>query len=173
MPVVSPNARALPFDYVDYATELRNFVTETQKTAASRKLADDFDAKALLDAVKDLNDEAARVQTRKSELLEEIDGTRTRADDANARAVARLKRINDSLIAAERALTDERGLRGRSWYTHQIYAPGFYTGYAAQPLPDLRQAIDDRNTANAREAAVRITEAIRRAVAVLRDGREK
>jgi N-acetylated-alpha-linked acidic dipeptidase len=82
-----------------------------------------------------------------------------------------LKRINDSLIAAERALTDERGLRNRAWYRHQIYAPGLYTGYAAQPLPDLRQALDDRNTANAREAAVRITQAIRRAVEVLRDGR--
>ena len=167
------NARALPFDYTDYATELRDFVNETQKTAARRKLADDFDAKALLDAVKDLQDEAARVQTRKSELLDETDGSRTRADDANSRARARLQRINDSLIAAERALTDERGLRGRNWYRHQIYAPGFYTGYAAQPLPDLRQAIDDRNTANVREAAVRITEAVRRAEGVLRDGREK
>jgi N-acetylated-alpha-linked acidic dipeptidase len=167
------NARALPFDYTDYATELRDFVNETQKTAARRKLADDFDAKALLDAVKDLQDEAARVETRKSELLDETDGSRTRADDASSRARARLQRINDSLIAAERALTDERGLRGRSWYRHQIYAPGFYTGYAAQPLPDLRQAIDDRNTVNAREAAVRITEAVRRAAGVLRDGREK
>lgn len=167
------NARALPFDYTDYATELRDFINETQKTAARRKLADDFDAKALLDAVKDLNDEAARVGSRRNELLDEIGKSRTPADDTNSRAVARLKRINDSLIAAERALIDERGLRGRVWYKHQIYAPGLYTGYAAQPLPDLRQAIDDRNTTNAREAATRITEAIRRAVGVLRDGREK
>jgi N-acetylated-alpha-linked acidic dipeptidase len=164
------NARALPFDYADYALELRNFINETQKTAARRKLADDFDAKALLDAVKDLSDEAARVQTRRNQLLEEIE-SRTRAGDAQPRALAPLKRINDSLIRAERALTDERGLRNRAWYRHQIYAPGLYTGYAAQPLPDLRQAIDDRNTTNAREAAVRITQAIRRAVDVLRDGR--
>lgn len=165
------NARALPFDYADYALELRNFINETQKTAARRKLADDFDAKALLDAVKDLSDEAARVQSRRTQLLEEIE-SRTRAGDTQPRALMPLKRINDSLIAAERALTDERGLRNRAWYRHQIYAPGLYTGYAAQPLPDLRQAIDDRNTTNAREAAVRITEAIRRAVNVLRDGRQ-
>ena len=164
------NARALPFDYADYATELRDFINETQKTAARRKLADDFDGKALLDAVKDLSDEAARVQSRRNQLLDEID-SRVRAGDAQPRALLPLKRINDSLIAAERALTDERGLRNRPWYRHQIYAPGLYTGYAAQPLPDLRQAIDDRNTTNAREAAVRITEAIRRAIAVLRDGR--
>ncbi|HEY9401921.1 MAG TPA: M28 family metallopeptidase [Pyrinomonadaceae bacterium] len=164
------NARSLPFDYTDYATELRDFVNETQKTAARRKLADDFDGKALLDAVKDLSDEAARVQSRRNGLLEEME-SRIRAGDKEPRAQMPLKRINDSLIAAERALTDERGLRNRPWYRHQIYAPGLYTGYAAQPLPDLRQAIDDRNTTNAREAAVRITEAIRRAVGVLREGR--
>jgi len=165
------NARALPFDYADYATELRDFINETQKTAARRKLADDFDGKALLDAVKDLSDEAARVQSRRNQLLEEIE-SRVRVGDTQPRARMPLKRINDSLIAAERALTDERGLRNRVWYKHQIYAPGLYTGYAAQPLPDLRQAIEDRNTTNAREAAVRITEAIRRAVAVLKGGRE-
>jgi N-acetylated-alpha-linked acidic dipeptidase len=80
--------------------------------------------------------------------------------------------LNDSLLAAERAFTDARGLTGRPWYTHQIYAPGYYTGYAAQPLPDLRQAIEDRNTTNAREAAARITAAIHRAAQVLKDGRE-
>jgi N-acetylated-alpha-linked acidic dipeptidase len=76
------------------------------------------------------------------------------------------------LIAAERALTDDRGLRGRQWYKHQIYAPGFYTGYAALPLPDLRQAIEDRNSANAAEASRRIVEAINRATEVLRGAKD-
>jgi N-acetylated-alpha-linked acidic dipeptidase len=161
------NARALPFDYADYAGELRDFINETQKTAARRKLADDFDAKAMLDAAKDLGDASASLRRKQRDLIDDIDKNSGSADGRQAGA-RRVMRINDSLIAAERALTDERGLRNRAWYTHQIYAPGLYTGYAAQPLPDLRQAIDDRNTTNAREAAVRITEAIRRAAAVLR-----
>ena len=165
------DAPALPFDYAEYARAIREFITETQKTAARRKLVDSFDTAAMLDAAKDLEEEAKRVRERQGEALAESERTRVRADDANPRAVVRLRRINDSLIAAERALTDERGLRGRDWYKHQIYAPGFYTGYAAQPLPDLRQAIEDRNAANAREAASRITAAIRRAVDVLRDGK--
>jgi N-acetylated-alpha-linked acidic dipeptidase len=165
------NAPALPLDYTDYATELRSLVNVLSKTAARRNLADDYDGKALWDAVKELDEEATRVRSRRNQLLEEID-SRVRAGDTQPRALTPLKRINDSLIAAERALTDERGLRNRAWYKHQIYAPGLYTGYAAQPLPDLRQAIDDRNTTNAREAATRITEAIRRAVKVLREGRE-
>ncbi|HLL16033.1 MAG TPA: M28 family metallopeptidase [Pyrinomonadaceae bacterium] len=164
------NARALPFDYADYAAEIRDFINETQKTAARRKLADDYDTKAMLDAVKDLEDASASLRKRQRDLIDDIDKNSGGADIKRAQA-RRVMLMNDSLIAAERALTDERGLRNRPWYRHQIYAPGLYTGYAAQPLPDLRQAIEDRNTTNAREAAVRITEAIRRAVGVLRNGR--
>jgi N-acetylated-alpha-linked acidic dipeptidase len=165
-------APALPFDYADYAEQIRDFVDETQRTATRRRMAGSFDVKALLDAAKELGGESARLNARRRELLEEIERTRTRADDSHPRAAARLRKLNDAVIAAERALTDSRGLRGRSWYRHQIYAPGFYTGYAAQPLPDLRQAIDDRNTTNAREAAERIAEAIRRATQTLKAGRE-
>lgn len=166
------DAPALPFDYADYAQQLRDFINETGRTAGRRRLADSYDAKALLDAARELGEEAARVNSRRGELIEEAERSRVRADDSNARAVARLRRLNDALLAAERALTDSRGLRGRAWYKHQIYAPGFYTGYAAQPLPDLRQAVDDRNTANARESAARIAEAIRRATQALKHGRE-
>ncbi len=165
-------ARALPFDYADYATQIRDFANETQRTAQRLRLDDSYDAKALLEAVKDFADEAARLNERRRETLSDFDSTRTRADDAHARAVSRLRRINDALINAERALTDARGLRGRTWYKHQIYAPGFYTGYAAQPLPDLRQAIDDRNTTTPREAAARIIEALRRATDALKQARE-
>ena len=166
------DAPALPFDYADYAAQLRDFIGETVRTAQRRRLADSFDSKAMFDAARELGEEAARTGARRADLIEEIERSRVRADDTHPRAVARLRRLNDALLAAERALTDARGLRGRAWYKHQIYAPGFYTGYAAQPLPDLRQAVDDRNTANAREAAARIAEAIRRATQALREGRE-
>jgi N-acetylated-alpha-linked acidic dipeptidase len=63
-------------------------------------------------------------------------------------------------------------LRGRSWYKHQIYAPGIYTGYAAQPLTDFRQAIDDRNSTNAKESLERIAEAIKRATNKLKTVRD-
>jgi N-acetylated-alpha-linked acidic dipeptidase len=166
------SASGLPLDYTDYAAQVRDFLTETVNTAQRRKLANSFDSKAMMDAIKDFSDEAARVDKRRRETVMEVEKTRTEASDANPRAIARLKRINDALIAAERALTDARGLRGRTWYKHQIYAPGFYTGYAAQPLPDLRQAIDDRNGTNAGEAATRITEALRRATEVLKRARD-
>lgn len=166
------SASGLPLDYTDYAAQVRDFLTETVKTAQRRKLADSFDSKAMMDAIKDFADEAGRIDKRRRETVIEIERTRTAASDANPRAIARLKRINDALVGAERALIDSKGLRGRVWYKHQIYAPGIYTGYAAQPLPDLRQAIDDRNGANAGEAAARIIEALKRATEVLRRARD-
>jgi N-acetylated-alpha-linked acidic dipeptidase len=75
-------------------------------------------------------------------------------------------------MAVERAFLDPRGLRGRAWFKHEIYAPGIYTGYAAQPLTDFRQALDDRNTSNAKESLERIVEAIKRATDVLRAARD-
>jgi N-acetylated-alpha-linked acidic dipeptidase len=165
------NAPALPFNYTDYAAQIRDFMTETTRTATRRRLADSFDAKALNDAIRDFADEAARVDRRKQEALTDYE-TSGSANEASRRASERLRRINDALLNTERALTDARGLRGRPWYKHQIYAPGYYTGYAAQPLPDLRQAIEDRNAANSRDAAARITEAIVRATDALKKARD-
>jgi len=59
-------------------------------------------------------------------------------------------------------------LKTKAWYKHQIYAPGFYTGYAALPLPDFRQALDDRNETEAREALARVVQALKRATAALK-----
>jgi N-acetylated-alpha-linked acidic dipeptidase len=84
----------------------------------------------------------------------------------------RLREINQALIEVERQFIDARGLKGRAWYKHQIYAPGFYTGYAAQPLTDFRQAIDERNGANAKPALERIVDAVRRASQVLKQARD-
>jgi N-acetylated-alpha-linked acidic dipeptidase len=166
------DAAGLPFDYRDYASQVREFFDETLKTAKRRKLANAFDQKPMLDALQSFSEEAERIEKARQETIREIEGTRTEANTRHPRAVARLKRINEALLAVERSLTDERGLRGRNWYTHQIYAPGTYTGYAAQPLPDFRQALDDRNTTNAAEALGRIVEAINRATETLRKARD-
>jgi len=34
------------------------------------------------------------------------------------------------------------GLPKRPWFRHQIYAPGFYTGYGVKTLPGIREAIE-------------------------------
>jgi N-acetylated-alpha-linked acidic dipeptidase len=52
---------------------------------------------------------------------------------------------NGILLTAERALTRESGLPRRPWFKHQIYAPGFYTGYGVKTLPAVREAIEERD----------------------------
>ncbi|HEX3553273.1 MAG TPA: transferrin receptor-like dimerization domain-containing protein [Thermoanaerobaculia bacterium] len=54
-------------------------------------------------------------------------------------------RLNEILMKSERALTRPEGLPRRSWYVHQIYAPGFYTGYGVKTLPAVREALEQRN----------------------------
>ena len=162
------DADGLPFDYVDYGSQIKDFFSESVKTAKRRNLQNAFDEKEMREAIEEFSNEASRVEKSRQETVLEIERTRVEATDRHHKSQARLRRINDALLATERALTDARGLRGRPWYRHQIYAPGFYTGYAAQPLPDFRQAIEDRSTANASEALGRIVAALKRATGVLR-----
>jgi len=55
------------------------------------------------------------------------------------------QQLDAILLKSERALTRPEGLPRRSWYVHQIYAPGFYTGYGVKTLPAVREAIEQRN----------------------------
>ncbi|HBJ88352.1 MAG TPA: folate hydrolase, partial [Gammaproteobacteria bacterium] len=51
---------------------------------------------------------------------------------------------NRLLYTSERELTRDDGLPGRPWFTHHIYAPGFYTGYGVKTIPGVREAIEER-----------------------------
>jgi N-acetylated-alpha-linked acidic dipeptidase len=150
------DADGLSLDYTDYAHQVRDYFTEAMRLARIRDLARLLDEKAMTAAIDDFAKEAERVEKARQDAVR----------DSNR---AKLARINDALVRAERQFIDQRGLRGRVWYKHQIYAPGFYTGYAAQPLTDFRQALDDRNTTNAKEGLERIVEAIKRVTRTLRE----
>ena len=50
--------------------------------------------------------------------------------------------LNNILYKAERSLLQLNGLPRRSWYRHQVYAPGYYTGYGVKTLPGIREAIE-------------------------------
>ena len=61
------------------------------------------------------------------------------------------KELNEILFKIERALINEKGLPRRSWYKHQVYAPGFYTGYGVKTLPGIREGIEERNWKEAQD----------------------
>jgi N-acetylated-alpha-linked acidic dipeptidase len=66
------------------------------------------------------------------------------------------KGVNGKLIRSERLLTRAEGLPQRPWYKHQIYAPGFYTGYGVKTLPGIREAIEQKRWREAEEHIARI-----------------
>lgn len=53
--------------------------------------------------------------------------------------------LNALLQGMEQALLDAKGLPGRPWFQHFIYAPGMTTGYGVKTLPSVRESIEERN----------------------------
>jgi len=75
--------------------------------------------------------------------------------------------VNLRLMQSERQLTDAAGLPRRPWYRHLLYAPGFYTGYAVKTMPGVREAIEQKNYAEADGEIVRVAQALERAKALV------
>jgi len=71
------------------------------------------------------------------------DGAYTRLTSGPiALTTAQRAQLNALLQGMEQRLTDARGLPGRDWYRHFIYAPGVLTGYGVKTLPGVREAIE-------------------------------
>jgi N-acetylated-alpha-linked acidic dipeptidase len=71
-----------------------------------------------------------------------------------ALASASLPEVNKMLIETERKLTNAEGLSNRPWFKHQLYAPGFYTGYGVKTVPAVREAIELKKWKQADEAII-------------------
>ena len=78
---------------------------------------------------------------------------------------AAAQRANVILQGVEQTLTDQRGLPGRPWYRHLIYAPGLLTGYGSKTLPGVREAIESRRWDEAQVFIGRTAEALNAASA--------
>ena len=72
----------------------------------------------------------------------------------SAAASTSLAEVNKLLMESERKLTNTAGLPNRPWFKHQLYAPGFYTGYAVKTVPAVREAIELKQWKQADEAIV-------------------
>ncbi len=70
------------------------------------------------------------------------------------------KSLDEVLMKTERALTNSNGLPRRDWFKHQIYAPGFYTGYGVKTLPAIREAIEQRDWKEASEQIRNVAQTI-------------
>ena len=77
------------------------------------------------------------------------------------------KALDEALMQVERAMLREQGLPRRPWFKHQIYAPGFYTGYGVKTLPAIREAIEQRNWPEAEQQIVIVSETVTQIAAAI------
>jgi len=100
------------------------------------------------------------LQNQMNDLKETIDSF-TAGDQKNL-PPEKQRLLNQKLMIAEQMLTNKTGLPRRSWYKHQIYAPGFYTGYGVKTLPGVREAIEQKNWEEAQDQIGVLTETLER-----------
>jgi N-acetylated-alpha-linked acidic dipeptidase len=95
------------------------------------------------------------------------------ASGGKALASASLAEVNKLLIESERKLTNTEGLPNRAWFKHQLYAPGFYTGYAVKTVPAVREAIELKKWKEADEAIVVVARVLENEAALISSAAQK
>ena len=102
----------------------------------------------------------------------EYDAAMAAAVAGESLSEADIERLNGHIKVIEQLLTDERGLPKRPWFRHQIYAPGFYTGYGVKTLPGIREAIEQREWDLVPEQMDKLAEALGRVNEALKEATE-
>ena len=163
------NADVLPFDVnsfyktvADYVTELKTMLDNTRtETEQDNKMIQDklydlakdpaktYNAPKMKDAVPFLN--FSDLENSMTQLKNQAEEFQKQYGTATQLPPDKEKELNEILFKIERALINEKGLPRRSWYKHQVYAPGYYTGYGVKTLPGIREAIEERNWKEAQE----------------------
>ena len=116
----------------------------------------------LENAVDTLNRSAAEYRRA----LEQVKG-------GTALASSALAEVNKLLMESERRLTNTEGLPNRPWFKHQLYAPGFYTGYAVKTVPAVREAIELKQWKQADEAIVLVAHVLENEAALINSAAQK
>ena len=142
-------ADVLPYDYELYGKEIGVYI-ENSRDKATRVLgasAPDFTKAS--EAAKRFMNAGAKILAIQKEPPPDPD------------------KLNQVLIAAERALLSPQGLPNRPWFRHMIYAPGQYTGYAAVVIPGVNESIDAKDAQLTTAQLQVLTDALNRAAGVL------
>ena len=173
------NADVLPFDFDNFSNTVNMYATEVKKELENvRSKATDhnkllgekrFEAVAdpkepfvkplLLDVAPFMN--FAPLENALTALEKSATAYSKSLSNADKLPADKLAKLNEILFKTERQLINQQGLPRRPWYKHQIYAPGFYTGYGVKTLPMIREAIEQRNWTEAEEGIKRVSENIK------------
>jgi N-acetylated-alpha-linked acidic dipeptidase len=163
------NADVLPFDYntltgtiAEYLTDLKAMLEQLRSDAEMEnklindkiyQLAADPQLKFALPKTKLSVPflEFSTVENAMAVLKKDTESLKKLLSGADKLDALQLGKLNAILYQAEQKLLYEKGLPRRPWYRHQIYAPGFYTGYGVKTLPGVREGIEEGNWSEAQE----------------------
>jgi len=184
------DADLLPFEFGDFADTMQTYAKELE--TLSQKMHDDIAERnreieegvftATNDPKKPLVPPATEVvppHLNFAPLDNAVDAVvrsaaeyRKALERANANggaviASSSLADVNQLLIESERKLTTPEGLSNRPWFKHQIYAPGFYTGYAAKTMPAVRESIEQKQWLQADDAIVVVSRVLQDEAALI------
>ena len=130
------DAAVLPFEFTNLADTLAKYLGELdelrQKQQKNSAAAAFVDLGPLRPALEDL---AKAALAYEEAFQSAFSGSGPRGD---------LDRLNSILRQVESAMSRPEGLPGREWYRHQVYAPGFYTGYGVKTIPGIREALEQK-----------------------------
>jgi len=138
-------AEVLPFEFEALTRALVRWMDEVRKLKGGTSVQ--FDP--LLTELKEL---------RKSAQLYEAQLQGGKWHGAGAKKLAT---VNTLLFRTERALAPPAGIPGRTWYKHQLAAPGSYTGYSAKTLPVVRESLESGRIEEANRGVAPLVDAIR------------
>lgn len=162
------NAEVLPFEFTNFADTVGQYVVEVtslannlrEETAANNRMIADGTYLAVQDPKQNIKLPAAKEEVPPIDFKQLQDALKRLKDSAEDYRKATEKKqipvnaqanLNRILYQSERTLLNAPGLPRRDWFKHQIYAPGYYTGYGVKTLPGVREAIEQRNWTEARE----------------------
>jgi N-acetylated-alpha-linked acidic dipeptidase len=160
------DADTLPFEFTNFSDTVGTYISEVTKLTDSMrdetKSMNDMVQNGTWQAVQDPTE--VHIAPRTKDPVPNIDFAPLRkaldrvndaaqkyqkASRGHINSPDKQKALDEVLFKTERALTDPQGLPRRDWFRHQIYAPGFYTGYGVKTLPGVREAIEQRNWSEA------------------------
>jgi len=163
------NADILPFDFNTLYKTINGYVSEVKTLLDNTRAETETENKMIKENLFDLaRDPKKNYRSPKSKeavpylnfsaldnamvaLKEKSDEFQKMYDNGLQMPVGKQNELNDLLYKAERSLIQQNGLPRRPWYKHEIYAPGYYTGYGVKTLPGIREAIEQKNWKEAQE----------------------
>ena len=80
-----------------------------------------------------------------------------------------LQQLNKLLLTSEQKLGNTEGLPRREWFKHQMYAPGFYTGYGVKTMPQIREGLEENRFTEAQGGVRTVSAAINALAAQVND----